>query len=129
MSKPRKLPIIGSIILMVSLIVSSYAKFSMEPYMHPNWPTDPSGQIGHALLLIFFLFTAFLISRRCSPQEKKVYYGWIIMFLLQQVVFFLPRWPALLGNGMSIIVIGYSIYYAYQVLKATSPLKNIGNIG
>jgi hypothetical protein len=116
----KKLPIIGSVILMAALIVSSYAKFSMEPYMQAGWPTDHPRQIAHTILLLFFLFSAFLISRRCSPHEKKVYYGWIIVFLLQQVAFFMPRWPSLLGNGVSMIVISYSIYYAYQVLKETS---------
>lgn len=114
----KKFYLIGSILLMVSLIASLYVRirFGAAPKINLDVDIHSSLYIG---FIILFLWFAYYFIRRSTPIEKKVWFGWVICFLLQQVIFLYPG-ISTPGNVVSVIAIGFSIYYSVQLLEETS---------
>lgn len=109
--KRRTLLIIGSVLCMLSLAASLYLTatgFRLNIYR------DLTTFILVNVLLAF-LFIAFLLTKRCSKYEKRVYYCWIGWALLGEIIDFSGFTTALVVSVFGLFIGALSIYYATKV--------------
>ena len=109
--KRRALLIIGSVICMLSLTVSLYlyaTGFRLNIYRD----LTTFILVNAALAFVFF---AFLLTKRCSKYEKRVYYCWIGWALLGEIIDFSSFTISLVLSVFGLFIGALSIYYATKV--------------